>query len=209
MRSAAATPTRISGRCGCCGTCCLPAFWPSVSMFVVKLFAASAIALGRLVGRLGTGRADDARVVDRRTSRSPATARIWPRRPISDADACGRPTERTPSDDADDDAADAEATRAERHAPLVPHGNLLLEVADRRPGGRLPGRLPVGRGRWRVPALRRDIDGVQTNEVYVDQADEFGMPPLADEATTGVPEVAPGVPGTSRSDTMQRHGARS
>ena len=30
---------------------------------------------------------------------------------------------------------------------------------------------------------------MQLNEVYIDQADEFGMPPLADEATTGVPEV--------------------
>ena len=26
--------------------------------------------------------------------------------------------------------------------------------------------------------LRRDIDGVQTGEVYVDQAEEYGMPPL-------------------------------
>jgi hypothetical protein len=42
--------------------------------------------------------------------------------------------------------------------------------------------------------LRRDIDGVQLNEVYVDEADEYGMPPLADEATTGVPEVIPGAP---------------
>jgi hypothetical protein len=42
--------------------------------------------------------------------------------------------------------------------------------------------------------LRRDIDGVQLNEVYIDPADEYGMPPLADEATTGVPEVAPNEP---------------
>jgi hypothetical protein len=42
--------------------------------------------------------------------------------------------------------------------------------------------------------MRRDIDGVQLNEVYVDPADEFGLPPLADEATSGVPEVAPGRP---------------
>jgi hypothetical protein len=45
--------------------------------------------------------------------------------------------------------------------------------------------------------MRRDIDGVQLNEVYVDPADEFGLPPLADEATSGVPEVAPGVPATA------------
>jgi hypothetical protein len=42
--------------------------------------------------------------------------------------------------------------------------------------------------------MRRDIDGVQLNEVYIDPADEYGMPPLADEATTGVAEVVPGQP---------------
>jgi hypothetical protein len=42
--------------------------------------------------------------------------------------------------------------------------------------------------------MRRDIDGVQLNDVYIDPADEFGLPPLADEAAGGVPEVAPGVP---------------
>jgi hypothetical protein len=39
--------------------------------------------------------------------------------------------------------------------------------------------------------LRRDIDGVQTDEVYVDQSEEYGMPPLVDDAATGVPEIAP------------------
>jgi hypothetical protein len=42
--------------------------------------------------------------------------------------------------------------------------------------------------------MRRDIDGVQLHEVYVDPADEYGLPPLADEATGGVPEVAPNNP---------------
>jgi hypothetical protein len=45
--------------------------------------------------------------------------------------------------------------------------------------------------------LRRDIDGVQTTEVYVDQDAEFGVPPLTDDVTTGVPEVA--VSGPARS----------
>ncbi len=48
--------------------------------------------------------------------------------------------------------------------------------------------------------MRRDIDGVQLNEVYVDPADEYGIPPLADEATSGVPEVplgAPAIPGNT------------
>jgi hypothetical protein len=42
--------------------------------------------------------------------------------------------------------------------------------------------------------MRRDIDGVQLNDVYIDPADEFGLPPLSDEATGGVPEVAPNAP---------------
>jgi hypothetical protein len=42
--------------------------------------------------------------------------------------------------------------------------------------------------------LRRDIDGVQMTEVFVEQADDFGMPPLAADAATGVPEVAPREP---------------
>jgi hypothetical protein len=38
--------------------------------------------------------------------------------------------------------------------------------------------------------LRRDIDGVQMSEVYVDQVEEFGVPPLVDDPATGVPAVA-------------------
>jgi hypothetical protein len=45
--------------------------------------------------------------------------------------------------------------------------------------------------------LRRDIDAVQTNEVYVDQDAEFGLPPLAEDAATGVPGVATTEPARS------------
>jgi hypothetical protein len=38
--------------------------------------------------------------------------------------------------------------------------------------------------------LRRDIDGVQTTEVYLDQDEGYGLPPLAGDAATGVPEVS-------------------
>lgn len=38
--------------------------------------------------------------------------------------------------------------------------------------------------------LRRDIDGVQLNEVFVDQTDEYGLPALVNDPATGVPEVA-------------------
>jgi hypothetical protein len=39
--------------------------------------------------------------------------------------------------------------------------------------------------------LRHDIDGVQTGEVYVDQAEEYGMPPITADGATGVPEISP------------------
>lgn len=38
--------------------------------------------------------------------------------------------------------------------------------------------------------LRHDIDGVQMNEVYIDEAEEYGMPPLADDPATGLPDVS-------------------
>lgn len=37
--------------------------------------------------------------------------------------------------------------------------------------------------------LRKDIDGAEMDEVYVEDEPEFGMPPLADDPVTGVPEV--------------------
>jgi hypothetical protein len=37
--------------------------------------------------------------------------------------------------------------------------------------------------------LRKDIDGAEMDEVYVEDEPDFGMPPLADDHVTGVPEV--------------------
>jgi hypothetical protein len=42
--------------------------------------------------------------------------------------------------------------------------------------------------------LRRDIDGAELDEVFVDQSDEHGIPALEEDPATGVPEVAPGRP---------------
>jgi hypothetical protein len=50
--------------------------------------------------------------------------------------------------------------------------------------------------------LRRDIDGVQLGEVYVDESDDFGIPSLIEDPVTNVPEVAmnsPAMPGDLRS----------
>jgi hypothetical protein len=42
--------------------------------------------------------------------------------------------------------------------------------------------------------LRKDIDGAEMDEVYVEDEPEFGMPPLAEDLTTGVPEIDTGSP---------------
>jgi hypothetical protein len=42
--------------------------------------------------------------------------------------------------------------------------------------------------------LRRDIDGVQTSEVYLEHNEHFGAPPLTQDAVTGVPEVSANQP---------------
>ncbi len=38
--------------------------------------------------------------------------------------------------------------------------------------------------------LRRDIDGAEMDEVYIEHQGEYGMPPLEDDAASGVPEVS-------------------
>lgn len=42
--------------------------------------------------------------------------------------------------------------------------------------------------------LRRDIDGVPLSDVYIDQDEGYGLPPLAEDAATGVPEISPREP---------------
>ena len=180
MRSAAAMRTPIIGRGGCCGTCCLPALLAVVSMFVVKLFAASAIALGdwsidwgldeptmETVGRpvaRGTGGTLTA---------PPAESMLRPGRRLE-------PTDRRRRDD-----------DADRRS----HASLSAMLRSCTPGDSTSG------NRWSPPsrpATRPASCGwppsasicccgatstaCRLNEVYVDQAEEYGMPPLADEA---------------------------
>ena len=40
--------------------------------------------------------------------------------------------------------------------------------------------------------LRRDIDGAEMDEVFLEQHDDYGMPTLSDDTSTGVPEVVAG-----------------
>jgi hypothetical protein len=159
-----------------------------VSMFVVKLFATAAIGLGDWSVDWG---------LDRPTMRAVVRPGVSP---LDVSDVAPPAVTVTPRDD--------EGTQITiEPSPIVdetPETNALLTGARRtiRFWKSLVAALAAGyqAGFLWVSAvgvyllMRRDIDGVQLNEVYVDPADEYGMPPLADEATTGVPEVAPAAP---------------
>jgi hypothetical protein len=142
----------------------LAAILAAVSMFIVKLFATSAISLGNWSVSWG---------LDEQTYRQI----VSPRRPI-DADA-------------------AYDVLAEPAAPAELTGTLWLAAKSIRFWKSLLGALAAGyqAGFLFVAAvgvyllLRKDIDGAEMDEVYVEDEPEFGMPPLSDEHVTGVPEV--------------------
>jgi hypothetical protein len=183
-------------------------FLAAVSMFVVRLFAASAIELGDWSIDWGLDRVTMQQVVDPPPS-PPPLAPAAP--PIAETRAdivvpgpgqqpVTQPGSLDPAPlDLPPPSADA-ATAAEP----VPSAGPLLRIAA------------WGVDRWKLLLnaiaagyqagflwvsavgvyllLRRDIDGVEMNEVYPGPDDDFGMPALTDDAVTGVPEVAPHEP---------------
>jgi hypothetical protein len=163
-------------------------FLAIVSMFVVKLFASSAIALGNWSIDWG---------LDNATMRSV----VAPEPPLNSAPKLDLTPGANSSVNIDIPALDA---------PTVPEMSRTLSATRSIIGfwkaavallvaGYQAGFLWVAAvGIYLL--LRRDIDGVQTGEVFVDQAEEYGMPPLAEDAATGVPEIAlrePALPGDS------------
>jgi hypothetical protein len=157
-------------------------FLAVVSMFVVKLFASSAIALGNWSIDWGVDDVTMHQVVSPETPANPA-----PKLNLAPgADS---------ADNINIPALDAPST-----PPLPPtlsatkkiigfwKGIVALLVAGYQAGFLWVAAVGI------YLLLRRDIDGVQTGEVFVDQAEEYGMPPLADDAATGVPETAPSAP---------------
>jgi hypothetical protein len=184
-----------------------------VSMFVVKLFATSAIALGDWSIDWGLDEATMRDVVapDRLPLEAPKVVPPAAGAPIA-ADESAAVDDVPPAEDEEPDVADDEADSEEDDSAIADdEGNATRpERNSMRTGARraiyfwksLIAAIAAGyqAGFLWVAAvgiyllLRRDIDGVQLSEVYIDQADEFGLPPLADEATTAVPEIAPGAP---------------
>jgi len=159
-----------------------------VSMFVVKLFAASAMALGDWSIDWGIDETSMRTVVSPRPANGASVTPLIP--PLATVDA-----------DAEAESADSSSPATDEQAEQL---NALLRGARRAIGfwKSLVAALAAGYQAgflWTSAVgvyllMRRDVDGVQLNEVYLDPADEYGMPPLADEATTSVAEVAAGEP---------------
>jgi hypothetical protein len=170
-------------------------FLAVVSMFVVKLFATSAVLLGNWSVEWGVDDTTMATVVNPR-----------PQSPAAAADVVTPPVKAVPAEGGD---AAKKADETDTAAPpKEPSKMLNAAAAVIRFWKKVVALLVAGfqAGFLWVSAvgiyllLRRDIDGVQMNEVFVDESDEYGMPPLLDDPATGVPEVGPGsaVPGDNR-----------
>jgi hypothetical protein len=173
-------------------------FLAIASMFVVKLFASSAILLGNWSIRWGLDEPTFATVV-RSAPTDPATPPALPAPPIKEEGASS--------------ATDTDKSANPSDAPTQPTELGKLESATRSIINfwkTCMGALVAGyqAGFLWVAAvgiyllLRHDIDGVQMNDVYIDQTEEYGLPPLTDDPSTGVPEVNPHgapIPGDTRS----------
>jgi ABC-type multidrug transport system fused ATPase/permease subunit len=158
-----------------------------VSMFVVKLFAATAINLGDWSIDWGLDNPTMQRVVrqvDDRNGDVPTT--IAPPSVIETQDGVPPPVAAADTATAQDTARqeDSRLQRWAKHAIFFWKSMMAALSAGYQAGFLWASAVGV------YLLLRRDIDGVQTNEVYVDQDEHYGLPPLAEDAATGVPEVA-------------------
>jgi hypothetical protein len=169
-------------------------FLAVVSMFAVKLFASSAVALGNWSVSWG---------LDEPTMRSV----VAPRAQVDSAAVLVPPIDLLPAAAADSKAPDQPAAPAHVQpemtklqaatAAIIRFWKQLvaLLVAGYQAGFLLVSAVGI------YLLLRRDVDGVQMNEVFIDHTEEYGLPPLVDDPVTGIPEVAPlapAVPGDTR-----------
>jgi hypothetical protein len=163
-------------------------FLAVVSMFVVKLFASSAIALGNWSIDWGLDDVTMHQVVSPGAPANTAPALIL--KPSADT-----PIDvNVPSPDAASTSELGPTLSATKRIIAFWKGVVALLVAGYQAGFLWVAAVGI------YLLLRRDIDGVQTGEVFVDQAEEYGMPTLVEDAATGVPEIAPreaAVPGNT------------
>jgi hypothetical protein len=160
----------------------------AVSMFIVKLFATSAIALGNWSVSWGLDEPTYRQLVSPRSVAPPAPAELAP-----SLEATVPP----PVEGALANAGDDRVPTTVQAPPASLAGTRWLAAKAIRFWKSLLGALAAGyqAGFLFVAAvgvyllLRKDVDGAEMDEVYVEDEPEFGMPPLADEHVTGVPEV--------------------
>lgn len=164
----------------------------ALSMFVVKAFAATAIALGDWSISWGL----DQSTVDSVVAPEAAAKRRVVRDSIStpppiESDATVTlevPVARGSDSDVENSGEIASGSRLSQFTRGAIHfwKSMMAALA----AGYQAGFLWVSAvGVYLL--LRRDIDGAELDEVYLGHEDEFGVPPLEDDATTGVPEVTP------------------
>lgn len=168
----------------------------AVSMFIVKLFATTAISLGNWSVSWGLDDPTYRAVVSPR----PAPAEVYDPvdlPPLADgADTVGDPGE--PNAEGTTTAATTDAVAASGEL----QGLWRLTAVAIAFWKSLLGALAAGyqAGFLWVAAvgvyllLRKDIDGAEMDEVYVEDEQDFGMPPLADDSLTGIPEINPDAP---------------
>jgi hypothetical protein len=149
----------------------------AVSMFVVKLFAASAIALGDW--SISWGLDDETMhstvaLPEEPTGRTLAAQEVAPAFP-AETEAAGQPA-----------PAELGVLLSIARGAIYFWKSLLAALA----AGYQAGFLWVASVAVYL-LLRRDIDGAEMDEVYLDQHDEYGMPALSEEGSFGVPEVSP------------------
>jgi hypothetical protein len=155
----------------------LAAILAAVSMFIVKLFATSAISLGNWSVSWGLDEPTYRQVV---APHPPSATSVVPASPLIDVPPL---VQQSPA--------------ASPPVPPPLAGTRWLAAKAIGFWKSLLGSLAAGyqAGFLFVASvgvyllLRKDIDGAEMDEVFVEDEPEFGMPPLADEHVTGVPEV--------------------
>jgi hypothetical protein len=162
-------------------------FLAAVSMFVVKAFATSAIRLGDWSIDWGLGDAGMQKIVSPPAIR-PQSEGVPP---LFQAPAADPPVDLQLTPPANQNEVSDEATEPTGMLAVARWGvhfwkSLLLALVAGYQAGFL---WVVSVGIYLL--LRRDIDGAELDEVFVEQEEEFGMPPLEDDAATGVPEISP------------------
>jgi hypothetical protein len=159
----------------------------AISMFVVKMFAASAIALGDWSVDWGLDNETMREVVRPvNTTADDPTALPPPAVPPVDGDVATGPSEANAAVTDEEAGREVGMFRSGTRRAVFFWKSLMAALA----AGYQAGFLWVSAvGVYLL--LRRDIDGVQTTEVYLDQDEGYGMPPLTGDALSGVPEVAP------------------